>query len=208
MTNYCRYSDEDIWTSFTQGDSQALDLIVKNNYNLLYNYGRKFSADASLVKDCMQDMFLALWKNRQHIGHTPSVKHYLMKALRRRLEREFAKNSHHAPAGTLEFLEMASPETYSPEVKKILSEQSSELSKRMAEALGTLSKRQQEIIYLRFYLNADAAAIAGIMSLSRQSVYNLLQSAIGRLREASQLFTAFGTKYVLSIAALLLCAAS
>jgi RNA polymerase sigma factor (sigma-70 family) len=55
----------------------------------------------------------------------------------------------------------------------------------MRKVLANLSRRQQEVIYLRFYMDADTDEIAEIMSLNRQSVYNLLHDALRRLRKVS-----------------------
>ncbi len=75
--------------------------------------------------------------------------------------------------------------TQSAENKIIIEEELSELAAKMRQVLAGLSKRQQEVIYLRFYMDADIDEIAEIMSLHRQSVYNLLHDALKRLRRLS-----------------------
>jgi RNA polymerase sigma factor (sigma-70 family) len=55
----------------------------------------------------------------------------------------------------------------------------------MRKVLASLSRRQQEVIYLRFYVDADLEEIAEIMSLNRQSVYNLLHDALKKLKKLS-----------------------
>ena len=82
---YAEFTSEELWIHMLPGDHLALDAIVKRHYNLLYQYGCKFTRDASQVKDCIQDLFLYIWQRRHAISETPSVEHYLMKALRRRL---------------------------------------------------------------------------------------------------------------------------
>jgi RNA polymerase sigma factor (sigma-70 family) len=59
------------------------------------------------------------------------------------------------------------------------------LAGKIKQCISQLSKRQQEIIYLRFYLNASANDIADIMQLNRQSVYNLLHDALNKLRQST-----------------------
>ena len=135
------------------------------------------------MKDCIQDLFLFLWQKRAAINETPSVEHYLMKALRRRLERALTRNMAMATGhSTLEFMDLEP----APDQHIILQEQSAELEQTIKKSIAALSKRQQEIIYLRFYLNADAAQIADIMQLNRQSVYNLLHEAINHLRHITE----------------------
>jgi RNA polymerase sigma factor (sigma-70 family) len=55
----------------------------------------------------------------------------------------------------------------------------------MRQALAGLAKRQQEVIYLRFYVDADIDEIAEIMGLNRQSVYNLLHEGLKKLKKSS-----------------------
>ena len=111
------------------------------------------------------------------------MSHYLLKALRNKLQRELFKNK--SPilidAGALEFRNTLQAEL-SPEARMILEEQTCQLAEKVREGIASLSGRQQEIIYLRFYLNATSSEISEIMGISRQSVYNLLNEAIARLR--------------------------
>jgi RNA polymerase sigma factor (sigma-70 family) len=186
MYSYKNYTNnEELWKLFLAGDPSALDILVKNHYNLLYQYGRKFTHDEGLVKDCIQDLFLFLWHKRTLIRETPSVRHYLMKSLRRRLQRALAPRKNTISADTGFFVFEPDGE-YPPEARMILQEQNAELATKIKKGISALSQRQQEIIYLRFYLNADAAEIADIMQLGRQSVYNLLHEAIERLRVISE----------------------
>ncbi|RXK86039.1 RNA polymerase sigma factor [Filimonas effusa] len=175
---------EDYWAVFLDGDKLALDHIVKTHYNLLYNYGRKFSTDVNLVKDCIQELFLSLWRNRENTGQPASVKHYLLKAMRRRLQTALARLSKQQVID-ISFIPIEASAGTSPESDRVQNENKTELNSKIVKAFSCLPARQQEIIYLRFCLQADAANIAQIMGLSRQSVYNLLKLALDRLREVS-----------------------
>jgi RNA polymerase sigma factor (sigma-70 family) len=176
---YVDFTSEELWIQFLPGDHLALDAIVKRHYNLLYQYGCKFTRDAALVKDCIQDLFLYLWHKRNTINETASVEHYLMKALRRRLGRALTKSGSTEGLSFLEFKDANA----TPDDQLIQQEQRAALADRIKKCILQLSKRQQEIIYLRFFLNASAADIADIMHLNRQSVYNLLNDALNKLRQ-------------------------
>ena len=54
---------------------------------------------------------------------------------------------------------------------------------RLRKTLSLLSKRQKEIIYLKYYQYLDNGQIAELMSISRQSVYNLLHDTIQKLKD-------------------------
>src|SRR5690606_8020345 len=137
----------------------------------------RFTTDADLLKDCIQEICLDLWKNRGTIGETGYVKFYLLKSLRRRLIRELQK---HRPAPLSE--ETIFYAGYDQELPReslmIRDEELENLALRMRKLLNQLSRRQQEVIYLRFYMEADIEEIAAIMSVNRQSVYNHLHDAL------------------------------
>jgi RNA polymerase sigma factor (sigma-70 family) len=173
----------DLWSRFLQGDADAFGDLIHLYYQELYNYGSRFTRDQELVKDCIQDLFFLLWKNRSTISETLYVKFYLFKALRRYLAKEIKKKNllklDDEPA-----FEGAFEKELSQEHKVIIEEDLVERTKKIRQELSKLSRRQQEVIYLRFYLDASLEEIAEIMSLNRQSVYNLLHEALKKLKSS------------------------
>ena len=173
-----------LWNEFRNGNSDAFGELIRVHYQDLFNYGTRFTKENELVKDCIQDLFLELWTNRLTISETSFVKYYLLKSLRRKLTRRIGRSRH---TGSWDELHFESLFNGSPSVEtSIIREESlAELSRKMRKVLASLSKRQQEVIYLRFYVDADIEEIAEIMSLNRQSVYNLLHDALKRLKKLS-----------------------
>jgi len=88
-----KLSDKILWEAFKQGDELAFIRIYKNYSKLLYDYGCKYSSDKEMVRDCLQDFFLYLRKNRLGFGATNSIKLYLFKAFRRRVVDYHKKNN-------------------------------------------------------------------------------------------------------------------
>lgn len=169
---------------FRSGDHAAFEKIIKAHYQVLFNYGSRFSRDEELIKDTLQDLFFSIWENRAGLSNTMSVKNYLLKSLRRKLLREINKARQTIHLSDLQFdagFNMVLP----VESNVILQEKLTELSFKVREVLEKLSARQQEIIYLRFYIDADLDQISEIMELSRQSVYNLLHEALKRFKGLS-----------------------
>jgi RNA polymerase sigma factor (sigma-70 family) len=178
--------DEDLhlWNQFRNGNADAFDGLMRAHYQDLFNYGTRFTRDEELVKDCIQDLFLTLWTNRLSISETSFVKYYLLKSLRHNLTRAISRWRHynHPGEGHFENLFSGAP---SLETNLIREEHLADLAKKMRKVLAGLTRRQQEVIYLRFYMDADVEEIAEIMSLTRQSVYNLLHDALSKLRRVS-----------------------
>ena len=162
-------------------DEKALALLMHEYYSPIYNYASKFSKDTGLIADCIQEVFISLWQRRETATTILSVKYYLLRAVKNKVLKALYSNQRKAEqAITLhgyEFLQEFSIE------KQIIDNQiSEEKAERLKQALSHLSKKQQEIIYLKYYQHLDYGQIADLMSINRQSVYNLLHETIQKLR--------------------------
>jgi RNA polymerase sigma factor (sigma-70 family) len=80
-----RYCDSDIWKKFQGGDKKAFTLLFKKYSPLLNHYGCKAFFYSDVVEDCIQDLFIYLWKNKKTLGDVINVKYYLITCLRRKL---------------------------------------------------------------------------------------------------------------------------
>ncbi len=173
-----------LWNQFREGDADAFGEIMRLHYNDLFSYGSRFTKDAELIKDCIQELFLSLWKNRLTISQTSFVKYYLLTSLRRRLNKAIKKAVRFSIRNELTFQGLFI-EDASPENNLVNDEDSKQLTVAVRRVLNDLPKRQQEIIWLRFFMDADADEIAEIMALNKQSVYNLLHKALKKLKDNS-----------------------
>ncbi|HVU98194.1 MAG TPA: sigma-70 family RNA polymerase sigma factor [Puia sp.] len=167
-----------LWNKFRNGDADAFGELMRAHYQDLFNYGTRFTKDTGLVRDCIQDLFLTLWLNRLTVSETSFIKYDLLRSLRHNLTRTISR-SRRAVEPQFEYLFNSPPIGGS----LIREEQLADLARKMRRSLAGLSRRQQEVIYLRFHMDAYAEDIAGIMSLSGQSVQNLLNDALRRLRK-------------------------
>lgn len=175
--------DQQLWEEFKSGNQQALSIMYQKHFFKLYNYGKKVTPDADLVKDCIQDLFIYIWKNRKTLSSTTSIKYYLFKALRRKIVEEVKKNK----------LSQASPQEYqnfvfelSHEEAMIQSQVSSEQKEKLLECLNKLPKRQKEALFLRYYENLSPQEVSSIMSLNIESTYVLFSKALHYMRRNMQ----------------------
>jgi RNA polymerase sigma factor (sigma-70 family) len=172
--------DEELWQSFKLGNEIAFGKIYDKYFNSLYNYGIKISRDKQLVKDCIQELFIELWRYKANLAHVNSIKYYLFKSLRRKLVREIQNKGIFSDISAEEYhFEMVLPYESLIVQKQISEEQSKELLK----ALNSLSKRQKEAIFLKFYENLSYQEVASIMSITVKSVYKVILSGIDSLRK-------------------------
>jgi RNA polymerase sigma factor (sigma-70 family) len=168
-----------------QNDEQALAAIMKKYYTALYNYGARFTNDDALIKDCIQEVFISLWQRRENAAAILSPRYYLLRAVKNKVLKSLHQNNNKTgfigSEDEYDFLQEFSVE------KLIIDKQMSEdQATELRRTLSQLSKRQHELIYLKFYQHLDHAQIAGLMNLSRQSVYNLLHETIQKLRSLWQ----------------------
>ncbi len=181
MTNDQEISE--LWIAFRQGDPKALNLLIDTFYKILFDYGARFTHDYTLVEDAIQDLFLDLWRRRSFLSDTPSVRFYLLKSLRRKIHilHKSTLSRDHQFFECEENLDILSE--YPVESDIISHETHEHLKKTLQTAVKRLTKRQQEAVYLRFYQGLGYLQISDMMSISEQSAYNLIHSAIKSLRE-------------------------
>ena len=84
-------NDVAIWSIFKEGDQQAFAILYRRYFKVLFQYGIKMAEDSDLVKDCIHDLFIDLWKNKQNLTDPKSVKAYLLSAIQHKLIRQLTR---------------------------------------------------------------------------------------------------------------------
>lgn len=169
-----------LWQQFRAGDTFAMGALAKKFYSPLFHYGTKFTKDAALIEDSIQDVFLRLWDRRASLGETSSPKFYLFKALRHQL---IKSNQQHRKWGEALDWESEPSADDNAEQHLIHQEQLNATHHTLQTCVGELPKRQREALYLRYYEDLSYEEIALIMGINAQSVANLLQHSLKSLRE-------------------------
>ena len=82
------YNDELIesskikWQLFLKGDDDAYAWLYSRYVQQLYQYGCRFTTDTEMVKDCVQDVFVNVYRQKDRYSSPPdNVKIYLMSSL-------------------------------------------------------------------------------------------------------------------------------
>src|SRR5688572_17426542 len=79
-----------LWEAFRRGNRVAFGEIYSNYGAALLAYGSRITPDHKLVEDCLQDLFVELWKSKENLSSTTSIKFYLFKAIRHKIFRHQA----------------------------------------------------------------------------------------------------------------------
>ena len=169
--------DGQIWSELRNGNEQVLNFLFYKYYNDLYFYGTKLVNDNNLIIDTIQDVFLNLWEGRKKLSDVENIKAYLFKVFRNRLLK--------APPKKVILFSLKDGGNV-PDKAFIIShedilieeETKTQISKSIVAVLEELSDKQKEILYLRFYCNLSNTEISHALSISKQSVSNLLNRSI------------------------------
>lgn len=175
-------SDLEIWQNFKQGNESAFTYIYRQYFERLFKYSSQFIQDKELIKDCIQDLFVELRKNRKNLSDTTSIKLYLFKSIKRKViaykKRLVIDSRNHQKYCGLDFNAVLSVEhlmiNRQLEQEKLL---------QLNLALKKLPKRQSEVIYYYFYENMNYHQVMEMMELkSVKSARNLVYKALKELR--------------------------
>lgn len=168
-------AEAELWSRLKRGDEKALSSIYTAYLDKLYNFGIRHLRDSAQLKDCIQDVFVALWNGREGLGDVTSIKPYLYACLRRRI---FQLRAKLAMQDTLD----AFPLALSHKSHYLNQQIDKEVQQQVIQVLNCLGNQQREAIFLIYYEEVSYKDAADIMGLKIRSVYNLVYSALLRLR--------------------------
>ena len=155
------------WSQFLAGDNEAYCWIYKVYIQMLFRYGHNFTSDTELIKDCIQDVFTGLYKNRERLIVPNNIKVYLFVAIKNCIQRTLYKESIYERSA----MEFVNNEQYNNQQKKV------------KEILSILTPRQKEIIYYRFIQEMSMEDICILMDINYQSAQNLIQRSLKKIKQ-------------------------
>ena len=178
-------NDKLIWNRFLAGDNEAFSEVYQKYVQSLFLYGLQFTSDRELVKDSIHDLFVKLYNGRNNISEIKNVKIYLFVLLKNILIDEFRKNSKIATTDNLQPLEN---NTASAEDEFLDREEAFLAQQKVKDLMSVLTLRQRKAIFYRFIEGMDIKDICELMDMNYQSVVNLIQRALTKIRNSSLLY--------------------
>jgi RNA polymerase sigma factor (sigma-70 family) len=165
-----------LWMDFKRGDVNAYAVIYRKYFFVLFSYGKKLNPDHELVKDCIQELFIKIWNNRDNLSETTAIKYYLFTALKRKLldamrRPHIGVSSDGDEAASIVDIEDQPEEDVSPRKESV------------SKALNRLSQHQQMILDMKFQKNLSNKEIADELGIGIQSVYNAVFKALRSIRK-------------------------
>ncbi|MEP6616228.1 MAG: sigma-70 family RNA polymerase sigma factor [Ginsengibacter sp.] len=168
-----------LWNQFRNGNEESFITVFRNYYSNLYNYGCKITQDHNLVEDCIQDLFMDMWRTGGK-AEIISIRAYVFKAFKFKLLKALGKISR------VPNLQVNSSEhtfELSHEMFLISQQENLEQFEKLQAALLELSPRQKEIIYLKYYSNLSYEEVSDIMNINYQAARNLVYQSIKVLKK-------------------------
>lgn len=175
--------DASLIVQIRSGDYDAFTLLYNKYIRQLTQYGLKFISDLPAVEDCLHDVFVWLWANRQKLNMHSSVKSYLFKSVRTSMLHWLQKQHRLQTLNTGDEPSCPFELQLTPETLFVHNEQRRLIRQQIESVLLTLTAKQKEVIYLRYYEGLNFEDIAQNMNLSVKACYKLMGRAIAVLRE-------------------------
>ena len=182
--------DQLLWDQLRAGDKTALASIYQDQVDALFRYGCQFTPDQGLVQDCIQDLFIELWKNRASIGSTDAIRQYLLVSLRRKVVRQLKKGSTRQDRGEA-YLKEAPKQEAAADQRLVQEEETTAQSQMISQALSLLSDRQREVLYLKYFEEMEYKEIAKMIGINYQSIRNTASAGLKALRNILGFFLLF-----------------
>lgn len=174
---------EELWLGLKSGDKQAFEQLYRQYVKVLFQLGTSITGDPDFVEDCIQELFIDLWKYRENVKPTDNVRLYLYRSLSNKINKEkkkaFKGNEKRWQAAADYPNHLESVET------TIVNAQREEvLQKKLANSLTELPIRQSEVIQYLFFENLSYEATAKLMGINLRSVYTLAWKALSTLKKS------------------------
>lgn len=168
-----------LWDAFLKGDNEALANLFETFSNSLFDYGSRFSLDERLIEDCIQDLFVKLYSNRNSLSYVNNPQFYLFKSLKNTIINTLAKNQRYvyvSPEDLPFHTEYKTPNESEVEPMPV------EVYEKLLSILNTLTDRQKEAIYLRYQEGMTYDEISQLLNIKYQSTRNLIHRTIEKIR--------------------------
>jgi RNA polymerase sigma factor (sigma-70 family) len=178
LIKFTDYNLSNLWAALRNGDRDSFIELYDKFYQRLYIYGFKIARNKELVKDCIQDMFLEIWKKRDALLHVESLEPYLLTYLRRKIYKELRKEENFSSDAYIPESEDASYEDL-----LLRNESLKEKRDRLNIELNNLTPTQRDILKMLYYEGMSYDEIADYTSSSKRTIYNHIYQAFETLKK-------------------------
>lgn len=165
------------WASqIKRSDHRAFEQFFRFLYPRLVRFVIRYVKDKNTACDIVQEVFMALWKNRSTIDPDQSIQSYMYSASRNRSLNWLEKKANQS--------EPLSSVTLQHQTDEVYSENSNgKLESEMETWIDELPERQREAFKLSRFDGLDHSEVAMVMNVSEKTVNNHIVAALKYLRK-------------------------
>lgn len=178
--------DATLWMDFISGSEEAYAAIYKKHSTQMYVYGLSYTSDSELVEDGIQDVFMKIFERRKTLKPVHNLRIYLFVCLRNSINTILAKQKIKLDRSIDDISYIADDVAIEDHITHTESDQL--LQQQISRILSLLTLRQREVVHLRFIESMEIKEISLVMNMNYQSVQNLLQRSIKKIKENLALF--------------------
>ena len=168
--------DRDLLERLKSGDQAAFDTIFRAHYAHLVAFGQSMLHDRGAAEDVAQEVMLELWRRRDSIAISESLRAYLLRATRNRSLNQLR----HAGVAKRAEPQIAGEESVNATGAAQLV--ASELRTALAEAVAELPPACREVFTLSRGQGLRYAEIASTLGISVKTVESQMGKALKHLR--------------------------
>ena len=174
----------ELWEMFISQDNQeSLSIIYKDHFDLLYNFGFKYTSDTDAIENSIQNIFGYFLKKRNKLGPVNNMSGYLIQCFRHELYLALKKQKKIILCQTI-------PETYfnhdNAQKENESEEKRDQLHQTMMTIIKKLNPKQQKIINLRFIERFSYKEISDMLNISVDSCYKSVYRSVTSIRHEAE----------------------
>jgi len=170
-----------IWESFiSNGNQEAIGMIYLGHYDLLYNFGLRYTSDVQIIEDAIQNIFGYFLKTGTKLSPVKNLRGFLIQSFRHQLLLDLKRRTriYHINNSIGD-----SGDCQEPEVNEIFEQdEKCRLQQKLGKCMEHLTDKQKEILYLRFQCELSYAEIAIMLDIAVDSCYKLIYRSLKELR--------------------------
>lgn len=177
MTDYSKYSDQELTALLQQGDHTAFTETYNRFFGLLYIHAFRRLNDKDEAKDLIQELFASIWDKRKSLRLTGTLSSYLYAAIRNRMLNNFEHKK--VQEKYMESLASYADLDYTYADHKIREQ---DLRQLIEKEIENLPLQMREIFILSRKEHLSHKEIADQLNVSEQAVKSQVKRALKILR--------------------------
>jgi RNA polymerase sigma-70 factor, ECF subfamily len=175
----------EIFKKIANNDDQAYEILFKEYYRFLCSFAYGHTKERHTAEEIVEDFFVDLWKNRQEVVITKSVRSYFISSIHNRclnyLQRDKNKFiSTHDISNLIDKEGTVGDKLIAPQVPSLLTD---ELEQVLAGAIEKLPANCKEIFMLSRHHDLNYEEISQRLNVSVNTVKTQMKIALRKLRE-------------------------